>query len=52
MYSDPCGIKFPDFQNNYINNNITKKQYGPNISRKWDFIEQNDHPEWLMRDIR
>ena len=52
MYSDPMGIKFPNFQDKYINNDITKEKYGPTISRKWDFIEQYDNPEWLMKDIR
>ena len=52
MYSDPMGIKFPNFQDKYINNDITKEKYGPTISRKWDFIEQYDNPEWLMRDTR
>ena len=49
MYQSPLGLLFPDFQNNYINRK--DRIYGPNIDRKWKFIEPNDHPEWLMRDI-
>ena len=52
MYATPLGLKFPDFQNNYENNPITKKQYGPNIKRTWDFIQPYDHAEWLMQDTK
>lgn len=48
MYEMPLGLKFPDFQNNYIN--TKNRKFGPEIDRTWEFIEPNDHPEWLMRD--
>ena len=50
MYNMPLGLVFPDFQNNY--NNKKNKVYGPNIDRKWKFIEPNDHAEWLMHDMK